>query len=154
MRSRVAVMILGGMTLIVVGVLPACGSDTGAGSSDTEIRLRYDPLGPDRDCGDFATWKEAQTFYEVAGGPARDPHELDGDGDGVACESLLASSPSATAAAKPVSTATVAPKPAPVATATLGRYCCKYCSKGKACGDTCISRSYTCRKGPGCACNR
>jgi hypothetical protein len=31
--------------------------------------------------------------------------------------------------------------------------CCKVCSKGKACGDSCISRSYTCRKGTGCACD-
>lgn len=31
--------------------------------------------------------------------------------------------------------------------------CCKYCSTGKACGDSCISRSYTCRRGAGCACN-
>lgn len=31
--------------------------------------------------------------------------------------------------------------------------CCKMCSKGKACGDSCISRSYTCHKGPGCACD-
>lgn len=31
--------------------------------------------------------------------------------------------------------------------------CCKYCSKGKACGDSCISRSYTCHKAPGCACD-
>lgn len=31
--------------------------------------------------------------------------------------------------------------------------CCKYCSAGKACGDSCISRSYTCHKGPGCACD-
>ncbi len=31
--------------------------------------------------------------------------------------------------------------------------CCKICLKGKACGDSCISRSYTCHKGPGCACN-
>jgi hypothetical protein len=31
--------------------------------------------------------------------------------------------------------------------------CCKICSKGKACGDSCISRSYNCTKGPGCACN-
>ena len=31
--------------------------------------------------------------------------------------------------------------------------CCKVCSKGKACGNSCISRSYTCRKGRGCACN-
>jgi len=31
--------------------------------------------------------------------------------------------------------------------------CCKICRKGKACGDSCISASYTCHKGPGCACN-
>lgn len=31
--------------------------------------------------------------------------------------------------------------------------CCKVCRKGKACGDTCISRTYTCHKGPGCACD-
>jgi len=32
------------------------------------------------------------------------------------------------------------------------RYCCKYCTKGKPCGDTCISVKYTCHVGPGCAC--
>jgi hypothetical protein len=31
--------------------------------------------------------------------------------------------------------------------------CCKICKKGKACGNSCISRSYTCRKPPGCACD-
>ena len=31
--------------------------------------------------------------------------------------------------------------------------CCKTCRKGKACGDSCISRSYICRKGVGCACD-
>lgn len=31
--------------------------------------------------------------------------------------------------------------------------CCKVCTTGKACGNSCISRSYTCHKGPGCACN-
>jgi hypothetical protein len=31
--------------------------------------------------------------------------------------------------------------------------CCKICSTGKACGDSCISRSYTCHKGVGCACD-
>jgi hypothetical protein len=31
--------------------------------------------------------------------------------------------------------------------------CCKVCSKGKACGNTCISASYECHVGPGCACN-
>lgn len=32
-------------------------------------------------------------------------------------------------------------------------WCCKYCSKGKACGDSCINVNYTCHKGPGCACD-
>jgi hypothetical protein len=31
--------------------------------------------------------------------------------------------------------------------------CCKICDRGKACGNTCISRSYNCHKGRGCACN-
>lgn len=44
--------------------------------------------GGDRDCGDFASWAEAQTFYEESGGPASDPHSLDPDRDGIACESL------------------------------------------------------------------
>jgi endonuclease YncB( thermonuclease family) len=42
----------------------------------------------DRDCSDFDTQPEAQRFFERAGGPSQDPHRLDGDGDGVACESL------------------------------------------------------------------
>lgn len=55
---------------------------------DATSSLAYDPNGPDRDCGDFATQAEAQAFYESAGGPVSDPHRLDGEGDGVACESL------------------------------------------------------------------
>src|SRR6056297_2918394 len=51
-------------------------------------KLRYDPFGPDRDCSDFRTQAEAQAFFEAAGGPDKDPHRLDSDGDGVACESL------------------------------------------------------------------
>jgi hypothetical protein len=31
--------------------------------------------------------------------------------------------------------------------------CCKVCSKGKACGNTCIKADYNCHKGPGCACD-
>ncbi|MFZ2682061.1 MAG: hypothetical protein WAZ14_03145 [Patescibacteria group bacterium] len=43
--------------------------------------------------------------------------------------------------------------PAYVAPSTT-RSCCKTCVTGKACGDSCISKSYTCHKGPGCACNQ
>lgn len=31
--------------------------------------------------------------------------------------------------------------------------CCRTCRKGKACGDSCISKSKTCRTPPGCACD-
>jgi len=31
--------------------------------------------------------------------------------------------------------------------------CCRVCTTGQACGASCISQSYTCRKGRGCACN-
>ncbi|MGL4609022.1 MAG: PEGA domain-containing protein [Trueperaceae bacterium] len=50
--------------------------------------------------------------------------------------------------------AALAPEPVPKSVQQIEpiRACCKYCSKGKPCGDTCISRSYTCHKGPGCAC--
>lgn len=34
-----------------------------------------------------------------------------------------------------------------------GGACCKTCSTGKACGDSCISRDYECDKGNGCACD-
>jgi hypothetical protein len=31
--------------------------------------------------------------------------------------------------------------------------CCRICTKGKACGDSCINVSFTCHKGRGCSCN-
>jgi micrococcal nuclease len=49
---------------------------------------RYDPFGPDRDCGDFRTHAEAQAFFVAAGGPGSDRHRLDADRDGIACETL------------------------------------------------------------------
>lgn len=57
-------------------------------SQSTPSELRYDPNGPDRDCGDFATHAEAQVFFEEASEFGGDPHRLDGDNDGFACESL------------------------------------------------------------------
>jgi hypothetical protein len=41
----------------------------------------------DKDCSDFHTQKQAQGFFQ-SHNPSRDPHRLDGDGDGIACESL------------------------------------------------------------------
>jgi endonuclease YncB( thermonuclease family) len=40
----------------------------------------------DRDCSDFATQKAAQIFF-LQHSPGSDPHRLDAEGDGIACES-------------------------------------------------------------------
>lgn len=40
----------------------------------------------DKDCSDFSTHAEAQTFFKLQG--LGDPHGLDRDGDGLACETL------------------------------------------------------------------
>ena len=53
-----------------------------------ETRLFLDSGEPDKDCNDFRTQREAQSFFEKNGGPLNDPHNLDRDGDGRVCESL------------------------------------------------------------------
>lgn len=56
--------------------------------SDNPSQMRsYSDYG-DYDCSDFSTQEEAQGFFEDEGGPDDDYHNLDRDGDGVACESL------------------------------------------------------------------
>lgn len=65
--------------IVLTALAVACGNGTVGG---------YDPEGPDRNCGDFRRWEDAQAFYEAAGGPDADPHRLDRDRNGVACQSL------------------------------------------------------------------
>jgi hypothetical protein len=45
-------------------------------------------ISGDRNCSDFNTQQEAQTFFEN-NDPSGDPHDLDRDSDGIACEALL-----------------------------------------------------------------
>ena len=40
----------------------------------------------DKDCSDFPSGAHAQRFFLAVGGPSSDPHRLDRDGDGLACE--------------------------------------------------------------------
>lgn len=49
---------------------------------------KSDTSGEDKDCSDFKTQNEAQAFFTSQGGPDKDPHKLDQDRDGQACESL------------------------------------------------------------------
>lgn len=62
------------------GLWASCGSD---GQSQPQK-----VSGGDKDCTDFKTHDEAQTFFISQGGPSSDPHKLDSDKDGIACESL------------------------------------------------------------------
>jgi len=39
-------------------------------------------------CDDFKTQEQAQKFFNNAGGPSEDVNRLDGDNDGLACETL------------------------------------------------------------------
>jgi len=42
----------------------------------------------DKNCEHFATKAQAQAFFIQEGGPSKDPHKLDADKDGLACEAL------------------------------------------------------------------
>ncbi len=57
----------------------------------------------------------------------------------------------------PARPARAAPAPAPSAresdSTQQARACCRVCTRGKACGNSCISRAYQCRQPPGCACD-
>lgn len=55
-------------------------------TDDYTTERSYDTTG-DYDCSDFDTQEEAQEFFESEG-VDEDPHNLDRDGDGVACETL------------------------------------------------------------------
>lgn len=50
------------------------------GGTDTGVS------GQDYDCSNFNSGASAQRFFLASGGPTSDPHNLDGDGDGLACE--------------------------------------------------------------------
>lgn len=41
----------------------------------------------------------------------------------------------------------------PATDAPQSRTCCRVCTTGKACGDSCIARNLNCNKGAGCACD-
>jgi endonuclease YncB( thermonuclease family) len=68
--STAALTLLLGLGLLVVMVSPGAAAAAYA----------------DKDCADFPTQASAQTFF-LNNNPSADPHRLDADGDGIACES-------------------------------------------------------------------
>ena len=60
--------------------------DNVVNKSDTDYSATRSYESGDRDCTDFSTHADAQEFFESEG--YGDPHGLDRDGDGIACETL------------------------------------------------------------------
>lgn len=58
-------------------------TSSGVGKS---IYSRSETVTGNYNCSDFPSAAEAQKFFLAAGGPTKDPHGLDKDGDGNACE--------------------------------------------------------------------
>lgn len=69
----------GSLALVTTATAPAHAST----STSAPAHARAD-----RDCSDFPNQAAAQAFYIANGGPASDPHRLDAEGDGIACETL------------------------------------------------------------------
>lgn len=76
------VVAAGSLSLVAAPLAPASASASASAS------LPMSQAGADRDCSDFPNQAAAQAFYIANGGPASDPHHLDAEGDGVACETL------------------------------------------------------------------
>lgn len=68
-----AVLVAGVAAISLGASVPATAS------VDTPAKFR------DKDCSDFKSQRQAQRFYKKHN-PRRDPHGLDADGDGKACE--------------------------------------------------------------------
>lgn len=76
------------------GLWSSCNTPTSSSASSTSTKTSGSSQttgsysGGDKDCGDFSTHAEAQSFFISQGGPGSDPHKLDADHDGEACETL------------------------------------------------------------------
>lgn len=105
MDRRPAPTVLALVTLVVTLVVTVLAGTAPAAATDM-------------DCGDFATQAEAQAFFVAAG--AGDPHRLDSDGDGLACESnpCPCSTDIVPFVGTPTTTSTPTPTPTPTTTPT------------------------------------
>lgn len=73
--------------IVVVGILVVFVFDVGE-VEEEPIVTPICPCDVDMDCHNFTTQEEAQACFEYCGGPELDPHGLDGNRDGIVCETL------------------------------------------------------------------
>ena len=92
MKKKTIFYLIAGILLVTVIIIYARKSTAPSSyrrtDNPTQTRSFVSPGVADKDCPDFKTQREAQAFFMANGGPDDDPHNLDRDGDGIACESL------------------------------------------------------------------
>ena len=84
--NKILIWALGILILIIIGVFVffILVSDEKEVAKDSEFNCESNTYN----CDDFLTQEEAQIVYEECGGVNNDIHQLDKDGNGLACESL------------------------------------------------------------------
>jgi hypothetical protein len=92
MRMRITAL----LTCLTLGIATFASMQVGAAEAVQQWGKDWGSIGfglifvpHDKDCADFDSHEAAQEHFESYGRPHRDPHELDPDGDLVACERLL-----------------------------------------------------------------
>lgn len=97
-RKHFLLMILASLTLLSLApslYLPLVRKDGPAATftpeptaTNTQQPGPCNCAGPDLDCGDFSTHNQAQSCFDYCFPQYGDIFNLDGDGNGLACESL------------------------------------------------------------------
>jgi hypothetical protein len=98
------------LAFLLAAVLGACLALTGSDPVHAELPPCATTDDLDCDCEDFDCQEEAQALYDLV--DSGDPHGLDADGDGIACESLPPCvAPTPPSAEIPTASPTLAPPP-------------------------------------------
>lgn len=106
-----------GACLFLAG-LSGTAALTGASAQTATPTPRVTGSQPEPGCYDFNSQEEAQEFYEDEGGPDEDPHNLDSDGDGIACEGMSEVAVGAAFGIVLAQAATPTPTPTPTGSAS------------------------------------
>lgn len=118
--------------LCAAGVCVAAGSKAG----EPAARLRFDPkIVPDAAAMKHATASARQAAKLAERRAAKDREQAEKKPTQRRAPRRTAGEPASPTFSRPST-----------------RTCCKHCTKGIPCGDTCIAANRTCHAGPGCAC--
>jgi len=84
--NKILIWALGILILIIIGVFAFFM--LASNEKGITVDFRYNCESNTYNCDDFGIQSEAQKVFEECGGIDNDIHQLDKDGNGLACESL------------------------------------------------------------------